>query len=121
MWDHVDLFFSSKDSNEETHPLIVPFKSPSKSRGRNRPIERTKKEVDKTSKAKWNKPNYQGKCAWKHREHHELLEGPHGITRLDNFGFEPSGGEIRLGNGRLKWGFYQSNLKQGASQTYQAS
>jgi hypothetical protein len=57
MPDHVDLFFSNKDSSEETHPLIVLFKSPSKSKGGKRPIECTKKEVDKTSKAKGNEIN----------------------------------------------------------------
>jgi len=50
MRDHVDFFFSSKDSSEETQPVIVPFKSPSKSKGGKRPIECTKEEVDKTQK-----------------------------------------------------------------------
>ncbi len=53
----MELFFSSKDSSEETHPLIVPFKSPSQSKGGKRPIECIKEEVDKISKAKGNEIN----------------------------------------------------------------
>jgi hypothetical protein len=46
---------------------------------------------------------------------------PSWSNRLDHFGFEPNGGEIRLGDGHFKWGFCQRNLKQGESQTYQTS
>jgi hypothetical protein len=34
----------------------------------------------------------------------ELLKGPHGVTRSNHHGFEPTGKKIGPSNGYLKWG-----------------